>query len=142
MPPGLPLFPFISNTAECRETVEARIKSGDIDPDNGRALLEKLDKRPPAKTSPERRIAELESLLASPVIGERAENAAAVLDGYKPGTLEYLSGQYYIFKEGKRVPGPRPLAQFGPKEVLWGEFPNPRGIWIESCEGPRYMMPF
>lgn len=77
---------------------------------------------------------ELELILASPEIGEteHAENAAAVLDGYKSGTLEYISGQYYIFKEGKRVAGPRPLAQFDPKEVLFGEFPNPRGIWIES----------
>ncbi|KAF7159765.1 hypothetical protein CNMCM5623_005154 [Aspergillus felis] len=38
-------------------------------------------------------------------------------DGYESGTLEYISGQYYIFKEGKRVAGPRPLAQFDPEEV-------------------------
>ncbi|KAF7114494.1 hypothetical protein CNMCM5793_008798 [Aspergillus hiratsukae] len=119
--PALPPFPFPYNTAEYREAVEARLKSGDIDPDVGRALLEELDKQPPAKSPLERRIEELELILASPEI-----------DGYKSGTLEYISGQYYIFKEGKRVAGPRPLAQFDPKEVLFGEFPNPRGIWIES----------
>ncbi|RLL94592.1 hypothetical protein CFD26_104158 [Aspergillus turcosus] len=126
--PALHPFPFPSNTVGYREAIETRVQSGDIDLDVARAVLEELDKQPPPKSPLERRIEELERILASPVIGEHAENAAAVLEGYKSGTLEYLSGQYYIFKEGKRVAGPRPLSEFDPKNSRrsgykkWGSY--------------------
>lgn len=65
----------------------------------------------------------------SPSIAELAANSAAVLEGYKSGTLEYISRQYYIFQECERIAGPRvrPLSEFDPKKVLWEEFRNPRG---------------
>jgi hypothetical protein len=39
--------------------------------------------------------------LASPVIGEHAENAAAVLEGYKSGTLDISPGNIESSKKGR-----------------------------------------
>lgn len=107
-----------------------------MSPDNARHILEGLDKRPPEKSPVEKRIEELERLLASPVIGEHAGNAAAVLEGYKSGNLEYVPGHYYIYRNGKQEAGPRPLSGFDPEKVLWEEYPSPRGIWIETVSQP------
>lgn len=108
-----------------------------MSPDNAHRILEGLDKLPPEKSRVKKeRIEELELLLASPVIGEHASNAAAVLDGFKSGQLAYVAGHYYIFRNGKKAAGPRPLSGFDPEKVLWEEYPNPRGIWIESMSQP------
>lgn len=106
-----------------------------MNPDNARRILEGLEKLPPEKSPVEKRM-ELEHLLASPVIGEHAGNAAAVLEGYKSGQLAYVPAHYYIYKNGKKEAGPRPLSGFDPEKVLWGEYPNPRGVWIESVNQP------
>ena len=99
-----------------------------MSPDNAHRILEGLDKLPPEESPIEKRIEELELLLASPVIGEHASNAAAVLDGFKSGQLAYVASHYYIFRNGKKEAGPRPLSGLDPEKVLWGEHPNPRGI--------------
>ena len=73
----------------------------------------------------------LELLLNSSIIGNHAINVAAVLEGYKSGDLLWVDDQYYVFAKGKRVAGPRPMSGFDPQQVLWGEFPNPRSVWLE-----------
>ena len=105
-------------------------------PENARRIIERLDRLPPEKSPVEKRIEELECLLASPVIGEHAGNATAVLEGFRSGDLEYVPEHYYIFRNGKQEAGPRPLSGFDPKKVLFEEYPSPRGIWIESVSQP------
>jgi hypothetical protein len=96
-------------------------------------LLEELDKQPLAKSPLERRIAELECLLACPVLGEHAENAAAVSEGYKSGTLEYISGQYPLQRR-EEGSGPETIGTIRPQGGIVEEFPVSRGIWIESVQ--------
>jgi hypothetical protein len=121
-----------------REALEARIRAGggDMGLENALAMLNKLDQRPPPKSPVEKRIEELEQLFKSSVIGDHAENAGAILEGYRSGTLEYIPGYYYIFKNGEKVAGPRPLEAYDPRKVLFEEFPNPKGIWVEEVSTP------
>jgi hypothetical protein len=74
---------------------------------------------------------ELNHLLGSPIVGEHAANAAAVLEGYRSGTPEYISGNT-LCRRRDRVGSPSPLSQLDPKKELWRQIPGPRGIWTES----------
>lgn len=95
------------------------------------------------------------------IIESHAINVAAVLEGHKLGDLPWLDGQYYVFAEGRRVTGPRPMSDFDSQQVLWEEFPNPRSaclgvvgvtqiqpfqfdmkflIFLEKCRGRRYLL--
>lgn len=67
----------------------------------------------------------------SSIIENHAINVAAVLEGYRSGDLVWLDDQYYVFAEGQKVAGPRPMSGFDPQQVLWGEFPGPRSVWLE-----------
>ena len=88
----------------------------------------------PLKSAFEQRIEELGLLLNGSIIESLAINVAAVLEGHKLGDLLWLDGQYYVFVEGRRVAGPRPISDSDPQQVLWEEFPNPRSAWLEVVD--------
>jgi hypothetical protein len=95
-------------------------------------VLERLDKLPVKKSPLEQRIEQLEGVVNNPTREEHVENAKAILEGYKTGTLQYIPGQFYIFENGSLVAGPRPLSECDYGKILWEEFPGPKGVWIEE----------
>lgn len=120
-----------------REILEAHIRAGSVDERAGLAALKEVDKLPKPKSALEKRLEELEILLHSPMASEHTTNVAAVLEGYKSGTLTWLEGQYYIFRDGRIVAGPRPMSEFDPQKVLFEEFPGPRSVWLEVVSIPQ-----
>ena len=60
------------------------------------------------------------------------ENIAAVIEGYWSCTLKFVSGHFYVFRNGKEVGGPLPLSDPELAKVLFETFPGRKGRWIES----------
>lgn len=125
-------------------------------------LFEELDKLPPQSTPLQRRIQEIETILQTPglivfdIPGQR-ENAIAVLESYKSGNLQFIPGQYYIFKSGKLLAGSKPMSPSMIDDII-NEYSSLREVWIErvslylyspissitniQCDNtPRYLFP-
>ena len=95
------------------------------------AVLKRAGEKP-SKTSLQARIEEIKFLLEGELIGEHREDVTAVLEGYESGSLEYIPWHYYVFKEGKKVAGPRPMEDYDRFQVLFEEFRGAKLAWIEE----------
>ena len=120
------------DAVEYRAAVEARIQAGggEIGLDTAYSLLRGIDACPPPKTPLEWRVEYLESARNDPGHADDIENISAVLEGYRFGTIEYRFNHFYVFKDGKRVAGPLPASSL--PDVLFKQFPDVKGRWIES----------
>lgn len=129
------------HAVEYRAAVEARIQAGggEIGLDTAYSLLRGIDACPPPKTPLEWRVEYLESARNDPGHADDIENISAVLEGYRFGTIEYRFNHFYVFKDGKRVAGPLPASSL--PDVLFKQFPDVKGRWIESCRGSLYLLP-
>ncbi|KAJ9268537.1 hypothetical protein DTO212C5_5312 [Paecilomyces variotii] len=140
----LPAIPMFANTKQYRDAIVAHFNAGTIPRETMEKLFEELDKLPPPPTPLQQRIQDIETILQTPgalkIPGQR-ENGVAVLNAYKSGALQFIPGNYYIFKNGQLIAGPKPMTRSMINDIVT-EHSALRDLWIEECHAaPRYMLP-
>ncbi|KAF8456083.1 hypothetical protein BDZ91DRAFT_745985 [Kalaharituber pfeilii] len=138
---ALPYGP--GSAAQYRARLQELLAQG-VNVEGCKAGLAALAALPPEafqpKTPQQLRVESLRSLLAaSEVEPPYKVNIAACIAMYENGTMEFEYGRYYLVKDGQLVGGPRQLKDLD-EAKLW--FAPDRGnLWIEKCEGQKYLMP-
>ncbi|KAJ9287783.1 hypothetical protein DTO021C3_4588 [Paecilomyces variotii] len=139
----LPAIPMFANTKQYRDAIVAHCNAGLIPRETMEKLFEELDKLPPPPTPLQQRIQDIETILQTPgalKIPGQHENAVAVLNAYKSGTLQFIPGNYYIFKNGQLIAGPKPMTPSMINDIV-SEYSILRDLWIEECHpAPRYLL--